>query len=118
MVNALACAVAEASLDLLASGDWRKQVDDIELGLREGLAGCQGLPDVIDVRVLGAIGVVEMRDPVNTRALQQFFVEHGVWLRPFNHLIYLMPPYVTPVEDVAQLCAAVEKALHMGVYLQ
>ena len=118
MANALACAVAEASLDLLASGDWRKQVDDIELGLREGLAGCQGLPDVIDVRVLGAIGVVEMRDPVNTRALQQFFVEHGVWLRPFNHLIYLMPPYVTPVEDVAQLCAAVEKALHMGVYLQ
>ena len=117
MANALACAVAEASLDMLASGDWRKQVDDIELGLREGLAGCQGLPDVVDVRVLGAIGVVEMRDPVNTRALQLFFVEHGVWLRPFNHLIYLMPPYVTPVEDVAQLCAAVEKALHMGVYL-
>ncbi|MDY0258359.1 MAG: adenosylmethionine--8-amino-7-oxononanoate transaminase [Desulfovibrio sp.] len=117
MANALACAVAGASLDMLASGDWRKQVDDIELALREGLAGCQGLPDVVDVRVLGAIGVVEMRDPVNTRALQHFFVEHGVWLRPFNHLIYLMPPYVTPVEDVAQLCAAVEKALHMGVYL-
>lgn len=117
MANAMACAVAGASLDMLASGNWRKQVDDIELALREGLAGCQGLPDVVDVRVLGAIGVVEMRDPVNTRALQQFFVEHGVWLRPFNHLIYLMPPYVTPVEDVAQLCAAVEKALHMGVYL-
>ncbi len=117
MANALACAVAGASLDMLASGGWRKQVDDIELALCEGLAGCKGLPDVADVRVLGAIGVVEMHEPVNTRALQKFFVEHGVWLRPFNRLIYLMPPYVTPVEDVARLCAAVEKALHLGVYL-
>ena len=117
MANALACAVAGASLDLLASGDWRQQVSSLASSLREGLAPCQDLPGVADVRVLGAIGVVEMLEPVNTRSLQRFFVKQGVWLRPFNRLIYLMPPYVTPKEDVFKLCAAIVRALRQGAHL-
>ena len=117
MGNALACAVAGASLDVLASGDWQQQVNSLEAALREGLAPCQNLPGVADVRVLGAIGVVEMLEPVNTHSLQKFFVEQGVWLRPFNRLIYLMPPYVTPKEDVFRLCAAIEGALRQGAHL-
>ena len=117
MANALACAVAGASLDVLASGDWQQQVNSLESALREGLAPCQNLPGVADVRVLGAIGVVEMLEPVNTHSLQKFFVKQGVWLRPFNRLIYLMPPYVTPKEDVLMLCAAIEGALRQGAHL-
>ncbi|MEG6503283.1 MULTISPECIES: adenosylmethionine--8-amino-7-oxononanoate transaminase [unclassified Desulfovibrio] len=117
MANALACAVAGASLDLLASGEWRQQVKDIERDLRTGLAPCKDMPGVAHVRVLGAIGVVEMKAPVNTRALQAFFVDRGVWLRPFNRLIYLMPPYVTPPGDTLRLCAAVEEALRQGAHL-
>lgn len=117
MANALACAVAGASLDLLACGHWQKQVHDLELALREGLNPCRDLPGVADVRVLGAIGVVEMLEPVNTRSLQKFFVEQGVWLRPFNRLIYVMPPYVTPREDALRLCAVVQEALRQGAHL-
>ncbi|MDD4700985.1 MAG: adenosylmethionine--8-amino-7-oxononanoate transaminase [Desulfovibrio sp.] len=117
MANALACAVACASLDLLASGDWQKQVHGLELALHEGLAPCRDMPGVADVRILGAIGVVEMLEPVNTRSLQKFFVDMGVWLRPFNRLIYIMPPYVTPKEDALRLCAAVEEALRQGAHL-
>lgn len=117
MANALACAVAGASLDLLASGKWRQQVKDIERDLRSGLAPCRDIPGVKHVRVLGAIGVVEMKEPVNTRALQAFFVDRGVWLRPFNRLVYLMPPYVTPPGDTLRLCAAVEEALRQGAHL-
>ncbi len=117
MANALACAVAGASLDLLSSGRWRQQVGDIERDLRTGLAPCRDMPGVAHVRVLGAIGVVEMKEPVNTRTLQAFFVDQGVWLRPFNRLIYLMPPYVTPAGDTLRLCAAVEEALRQGAHL-
>ena len=77
---------------------------------------CRRVPGVEDVRVLGGIGVVETKQPVNTAALQNCFVEQGVWIRPFNRLIYLMPPYVSPIEDVARLCAAVETALRRGVH--
>lgn len=117
MANALACAVACASLDLLQEESWQQQVEQLETGLREGLATCAGLEGVADVRVLGGIGVVETCEPVNTQALQRYFVQHGVWIRPFNRLVYLMPPYITPAEDVAQLCAVVAGALQTGAHL-
>lgn len=120
MANPLACAVARASLDLLEENNWRQQVAGLEKSLRQGLAPCAELPDaagVRDVRVLGGIGVVECAQPVNTKALQEYFVGRGVWIRPFNRLIYLMPPYVSPAEDVARLCTAVHGALRRGAHL-
>lgn len=116
MGNPLACAVAGASLDILAEGRWQAQVAGLERHLAEGLAPCRRFAGVADVRVLGAIGVVEMEAPVNGPALQRFFVERGVWIRPFARLIYLMPPYITPPEDVARLCVAVAEALKAGVW--
>ena len=75
------------------------------------------IEEYTDVRVLGGIGVVETHEPVNTQALQRYFVQHGVWIRPFNRLVYLMPPYITPAEDVAQLCTVVAGALRAGAHL-
>ncbi len=117
MANALACAVANAALDLLEQGAWPQQVAGLENSLRAGLAPCATLPGVADVRVLGGIGVVETRQPVNTAALQAYFVEQGVWIRPFNRLIYLMPPFISPAEDVARLCEAVQGALRAEAHL-
>jgi adenosylmethionine-8-amino-7-oxononanoate aminotransferase len=106
MANPLACAVALASLDLLDSGSWRTHVAGIEAGLREGLAAARELPGVADVRVLGAIGVIEMERPVDIAAVTAAAVTAGVWLRPFRELIYTMPPYITGREDVAAIAAA------------
>ena len=117
MANALACAVACASLDLLEEENWPQRVAQLEKDLREGLAPCVGLQGVADVRVLGGIGVVETHEPVNTQALQRYFVQHGVWIRPFNRLVYLMPPYTTPAEDVVQLCTVVAGALRAGAHM-
>lgn len=116
MGNPLACAVALASLRLLEEEDWRTRVQTLEKGLRQGLAPCADLPGVADVRVLGGIGVVETTEPVPVARLQAFFVEHGVWIRPFGRLIYLMPPYVTPTEDLARLCEAAVDAVRQGVH--
>lgn len=115
MGNPLFCAAACASLDFLAASPWQARVAAIEKGLGRGLAPCRGRPGVRDVRVLGAIGVVEVERPVNMAALQDYFVGRGVWIRPFNRLVYLMPPYVTPEEDVATLCAAVCGAVEEGL---
>ena len=117
MANALACAVACASLDLLEEENWQQRVALLESGLREGLAPCAALEGVADVRVLGGIGVVETHEPVNTQTLQRYFVQHGVWIRPFNRLVYLMPPYISPTEDVSQLCIVVAGALRAGAHL-
>jgi adenosylmethionine-8-amino-7-oxononanoate aminotransferase len=110
MANPLACAVALASLDLLADGGWRERVSAIERGLRAGLEPARELPGVVDVRVLGAIGVVQLDREVNVAAATTAAVKHGVWLRPFRDLIYTMPPYVIAEEDLARVTAAVGEA--------
>lgn len=107
MGNPLACAIANASIDLLLAADWRSNVARMERILAAGLAGCRGLPHVADVRVLGAIGVVELQHPVKTREVQRRFVERGVWVRPFGRLVYLMPPYVISDPDLQALCDSV-----------
>ncbi|UYU33046.1 adenosylmethionine--8-amino-7-oxononanoate transaminase [Siccibacter colletis] len=112
MGNSLACAVANESLAILESGEWRTQVAAIESQLRAELAPCRESPQVRDVRVLGAIGVVETHQPVNMAALQRFFVSQGVWIRPFGRLIYLMPPYVISPDQLARLTAAVVNAVN------
>jgi adenosylmethionine-8-amino-7-oxononanoate aminotransferase len=111
MANPLACAVALASLDLLERGGWREQVARIERGLRDGLAPARELPGVADVRVLGAIGVVQMERDVDVGVATAAAVECGVWLRPFRDLIYTMPPYVIDDDDLDRVSGAVVDAV-------
>ncbi|MFH8290254.1 adenosylmethionine--8-amino-7-oxononanoate transaminase [Streptomyces sp. NPDC018059] len=110
MGNPLAAAVAGASIDLLLGQDWQTEVKRIETGLREGLAEAAGLPSVRDVRVLGAIGVVQLDHPVDMAAATRAAVREGVWLRPFRDLIYTMPPFITGDDDVARIARAVSAA--------
>ncbi|MFJ6621779.1 adenosylmethionine--8-amino-7-oxononanoate transaminase [Kitasatospora sp. NPDC091335] len=114
MGNPLACAAANASLELLLGQDWSTEVKRVGTGLAEGLAAAADLPGVHDVRVRGAIGVVQLDHPVNVPAATEAAARAGVWLRPFRDLIYTMPPYVTEDEDVARIAAAVTAAAVAG----
>lgn len=114
MGNPLAAAVACASIDLLLGQDWQTEVKRIEAGLREGLAEASSMPGVRDVRVLGAIGVVQLDHEVDMAAATAAAVREGVWLRPFRDLVYTMPPYVTGDEDVARIARAVRAAAREG----
>ncbi|MFG2043409.1 adenosylmethionine--8-amino-7-oxononanoate transaminase [Dactylosporangium sp. NPDC048998] len=110
MGNPLASAVANASIELLLSGDWAATVTRIETGLIDGLAPAREVAGVRDVRVLGAIGVVQLDHEVDMAAATKAAVGHGVWLRPFRDLVYTMPPYVTGDDDLERVCAAVVAA--------
>lgn len=107
MGNPLACAVAVASVELLLSRDWAGEVAAIEAGLKSGLAAAQDNPRVVDVRVLGAIGVVELDHSIDMVAATRAAVEAGVWLRPFRNLVYTMPPFISSADDIARIAAGV-----------
>jgi adenosylmethionine---8-amino-7-oxononanoate aminotransferase len=106
MANPLACAVGVAAVELLLEQDWRAGVSAIGAGLRAGLAAVAALPGVVDVRVLGAIGVLEMSEPVDLRVATPAALERGVWLRPFRNLIYVMPPYICTESEIEQITSA------------
>jgi len=106
MANPLACAVALASIDLLDSSGWQTNVARIERTLVEALEPARGAAGIADVRVLGAIAVLELDHPVDIAKATAVAVGHGVWLRPFRNLIYAMPPYITPQSDLEQIAQA------------
>ncbi len=107
MANPLACAVANASIKLLLESNWQSTIKNIESRLISGLHPCRSLSNVQDVRVLGAIAVVELKKPVDMKTIQPAFVEQGVWIRPFGKLVYLMPPYIISSQDLDNLTSAI-----------
>ncbi|GAA5217738.1 adenosylmethionine--8-amino-7-oxononanoate transaminase [Corallincola platygyrae] len=117
MANPLACSIANASLDILISGEWRAQVESIERQLVDELECCRALDAVVDVRVKGAIGVVETKEPVNVAEIQAYFVEKGVWIRPFGTRVYIMPPFVISKEQLNLLTSSIYEALAAGIGL-
>lgn len=115
MANPLACAVGLANLDLLVDNDWRTNVKRIEARLVEGLTPCASFPGVADVRVLGAVGVVQTRDRFDIESATATALEHGVWIRPFRDLIYTMPPYICTDDDVEAITFAIRSAVEKVV---
>lgn len=115
MANPLACSVAVRSIQLLLESGWKDNIARIERGLRQGLSPCRNLPGVYDVRVLGAIGVVELDRPVDMARIQKLFVENGVWIRPFGRLVYVMPPYIIDDADLNTLTAALCRVVALEV---
>jgi adenosylmethionine-8-amino-7-oxononanoate aminotransferase len=114
MGNPLACAVACASIDLLLASDWRGRVALLSQNLSLHLRAAAQMGSVKDVRVLGGIGVVETHEAVNVAAIQAFFVDRGVWIRPFGTRIYLMPPYIVTPEETEKLCRAIVEWLQLA----
>jgi len=111
MANPLACAVANASLKLLLDSPWQQRVQAIEQQLRIELEPCRNLAAVKDVRIKGAIGVVELHKPIDIHWMQPRFVELGVWVRPFSNLVYVMPPYIMKAADLSQITSAMQQVV-------
>lgn len=111
MGNPLACSVACASLDLLFKNDWQQQVNRLERGLQDGLAPATDIQGVKEVRVLGGIGVIEMLEPVDIPRIQPACVEQGIWVRPFAHNLYVMPPYIMEADDLKFLTGKMVRVL-------
>jgi adenosylmethionine-8-amino-7-oxononanoate aminotransferase len=111
MANPLACSVANASIDLLLESSWQENVQRIEKYLKENLFECESSKYVADVRVIGAIGVVELKENVDMKKATQSFIQSGVWIRPFGKLIYIMPPYITTNKELDILINAIKKYL-------
>lgn len=116
MGNPLACAVACASIDLLLEQNWQAQITNINNVLSQHLAHCRNLGAVVDVRTLGAIGVIELKQSVDVEKIQRYFISQGVWIRPFGKLIYLMPPYISEKQDLIKLCDAIYSAIEGNHY--
>ena len=106
MASPLACAVAVASIELLLESDWQQRISEIELQLKQLLSPCVELPQVAEVRCLGAIGVIEMKQAVEMASITRQFVDAGIWVRPFGKLVYLMPAYVISARELEQLCSS------------
>ena len=113
MGNPLACSVAVRSIQLLLESNWQDNIARIERRLRQGLEPCRTLPGVVDVRVLGGIGVVELAVPVQMARIQKLFADRGVWIRPFGRLVYVMPPYIIADEDLSTLTHALCRVVEM-----
>jgi adenosylmethionine-8-amino-7-oxononanoate aminotransferase len=111
MANPLACAVACASIDLLLAGPWQQRVAAIETACRRHLEPCRSWPGIADVRVKGAIGVLELQQPVQLAALTRRLLGRGIWLRPFGRLVYLMPPYIISADDLDALLGGMTAAV-------
>ncbi|CAL4322642.1 adenosylmethionine--8-amino-7-oxononanoate transaminase [Buchnera aphidicola] len=116
MANPLACAAANANIKILEKNEWQKQISSIEKQLHENLLPLIHHERVIDVRILGAIGVVECRHFVNMPLIQSFFVKNGVWIRPFRKIIYIVPPYIINSDEIKKLINAIKKALDNDVF--
>jgi adenosylmethionine-8-amino-7-oxononanoate aminotransferase len=104
MANPLACAVANASIELLLESEWQTRIQQIEKKLAQLLSPCEALSQVAEIRCLGAIGVIEMKSPVDMASIVPQFVDAGIWVRPFGKLVYLMPPYIISDTELEQLC--------------
>ena len=114
MANPLACAVSVAAVELLLGQDWRSMVAEISAGLTAGLEPARTLPGVIDVRVCGAIGVIECDRPVDLTIATPAALDRGVWLRPFRNLVYAMPPFICTPDEIAQVTSTMVEVARLN----
>ena len=111
MANPLACSAANSSIDLLLSYNWKQRISEIQGVLNEQLMPMKEYNSVFDVRVIGAIGVVELNSPLDMKKTQETLIDNGVWLRPFGKLLYTMPPFVVTDQELLKITRAMNEVL-------